>query len=70
MALGKAAAEKMLALRRNDRMSEKASYAPKSGPGVFQLPANANPIGPHWGVGYAVRAQEHTRTSASRARHR
>ncbi len=49
VALGKAAAEKMLALRRNDRMSEKASYAPKSGPGAYQLPANANPIGPHWG---------------------
>jgi hypothetical protein len=48
-ALGKAAAEKMLALRRNDKMSEKVSYPPKSGPGVFQLPANANPIGPHWG---------------------
>jgi len=49
MTLGKAAAEKMLALRRNDKMSEKASFAPKSGPGGFQLPANANPIGPHWG---------------------
>ena len=49
VALGKAAAEKMLALRRNDKMSEKASFAPKSGPGAFQLPANANPIGPHWG---------------------
>jgi len=49
-ALGKAAAEKMLALRRNDGMSEKASFAPKSGPGAFQLPANANPIGPHWGL--------------------
>ncbi len=48
-ALGKAAAEKMLALRRNDKMSENVSYAPKSGPGAFQLPANANPIGPHWG---------------------
>ncbi len=49
VALGKAAAEKMLALRRNDRMSEKASFAPKSGPGQFQLPASASPIGPHWG---------------------
>lgn len=49
IALGKAAAEKMLALRGNDRMCEKASLAPKSGPGAFQLPANANPIGPHWG---------------------
>ena len=48
-ALGKAAGEKMLAVRRNDRMSEKTSFAPKSGPGAFQLPANANPIGPHWG---------------------
>jgi hypothetical protein len=50
VALGKAAAEKMLALRRNDRMSEKASYVQKSGTGVFQLPSNANPIGTHWGV--------------------
>jgi hypothetical protein len=49
VALGKAAAEKMLALRRDDRMSEKASYAPKSGPGAYQLPVNANPIGLHWG---------------------
>ena len=49
VALGKAAAEKMLALRRDDRMSEKASYAPKSGPGAYQLPANANPIGAQWG---------------------
>jgi hypothetical protein len=48
--LGKAAAEKMLALRRNDRMSEKASYVPKTGPGAFQLPANATPLGPHWGA--------------------
>jgi hypothetical protein len=39
-ALGKAAAEKMLALRRNDRMGEKASYAPKNGPGAWQLAAN------------------------------
>ena len=48
VALGKAAAEKMLALRSNDKMSEKASFAPKSGPGVFQLPPNADPIGSHW----------------------
>ena len=48
VALGKAAAEKMLALRSNDKMSEKASFAPKSGPGVFQLPPNAHPIGSHW----------------------
>jgi hypothetical protein len=39
----------MLALRRNDRMTEKASFAPTSGPGRFQLPADASPIGPHWG---------------------
>jgi hypothetical protein len=49
VALGNAAAEKMLALRRDDKMSEKASYAPKSGPGAYQLPAKANPIGPQWG---------------------
>jgi len=48
-ALGKAAGEKMLALRRNDKMSEMASFAPKSAPGVFQLPPNTGPIGPHWG---------------------
>jgi hypothetical protein len=48
VALGKAAAEKMLALRSNDKMSEKASFAPKSGPGVFQLPPNTDPIGSHW----------------------
>src|SRR5262245_19751965 len=39
----------MLALRRNDGMSEKASFAPKGGPGQFRLPADASPIGPHWG---------------------
>jgi hypothetical protein len=50
VALGKAAAETMLALRRNDRMSEKASYVPKTGSGAFQLLANATTLGPHWGV--------------------
>ena len=40
----------MLALRRNDRMSEKVSYAPKTGPGAWQLAANANPVGTHWGL--------------------
>jgi hypothetical protein len=50
LALGKAAAEKMLALRRNDRMSEKVPYAPKTGPGAWQLDANANPVGTHWGL--------------------
>jgi hypothetical protein len=49
MALGKAAAEKVLALRRKDGMNEKPSYTPKAGPGAFQLPANAKPVGPHWG---------------------
>ena len=48
LALGKAAAEKMLTLRRNDKMSEKVSYVPKTGPAAFQLPANANPIGLQW----------------------
>lgn len=48
-ALGKAAAEKMLALRRNDKMNAKAPFAPKSGPGAFQLPGDANQVGPHWG---------------------
>jgi hypothetical protein len=50
VALGKAAAENMLALRRNDRMSEQASYVAKTGAGAFQLPANATPLGPHWGA--------------------
>src|SRR5215510_3318443 len=49
ISIGKAAAEKMLALRRNDRMNDEPFYTPKSGPGAFQLPANASPIGPHWG---------------------
>jgi hypothetical protein len=50
VALGKAAAEKMLALRRNDRMSETVLFAPKAGPGAWQLVANTTPIGPHWGA--------------------
>ena len=50
VALGVAAAGKMLALRRNDGMSEKAPYAPAGGPGVFQLPANASPVGAQWGA--------------------
>src|SRR5262245_29594137 len=33
--IGKAAAEKMLALRRNDKMNDEPSYTPKSGPGAF-----------------------------------
>jgi len=49
VALGEAAAETMLALRRNDRMIDKALFSTKSGPGQFQLPASASPIGPHWG---------------------
>jgi len=50
VALGRAAAEKMLALRRNDRMSEKISHAPKTGPGAWQLAVNTDPVGPHWGL--------------------
>jgi len=50
VALGTAAAETMLALRRNDSMSAQAAYVPKHGPGAFQLPANATPLGPHWGA--------------------
>ena len=49
-ALGTAAARAMLARRRNDGMSEKAPYAPGNGPGVFQLPAQASPIGTQWGA--------------------
>ena len=48
--LGKAAAERMLALRRNDRMGEKADYVPRSGPGAFLLPGNASPVGANWGA--------------------
>ena len=47
--LGKAAAENMLVLRRNDRMDDKAAYAPRSGLGAWQPPATAEPIGTHWG---------------------
>jgi len=63
MALGRAAAEKMLALRRNDRMSEQASFASKRGPGQFQLPADASPIGPHWGsvTPFTLKSVEHFR---------
>jgi PAP2 superfamily len=50
VALGLEAAKAMLALRRDDRMSEKGSYARTSGPSVFQLPGNAGPIGAHWGA--------------------
>jgi len=49
-ALGIAVAKSMLALRRTDGMSEKAPYAQGNGPGVFQLPATASPIGTHWGA--------------------
>jgi hypothetical protein len=49
-ALGKGAAEMVLALRRDDGMAEKPSYTAKSGPGAWQLPPDANPIGPNWGV--------------------
>jgi hypothetical protein len=48
--LGKAAAELVLALRHNDGMAQNPSFTAKSGPGAWQLPANANPIGPHWGA--------------------
>jgi hypothetical protein len=40
----------MLALRRTDRMREQVPYAQGSGPGVFQLRANAKPIGTQWGA--------------------
>jgi hypothetical protein len=60
VALGKTAAQKMLALRRNDRMSEKVSHAPKNGPGAWQLAANTDPVGPQWGsvAPFAIRRVE------------
>jgi hypothetical protein len=63
VALGKATAEKMLALRRNDKMSQKPTYTAKSGPGTFQMPADANPIGPHWGsvTPFTLKSVEHFR---------
>ena len=63
VALGKAAAEKMLALRRNDKMSQKPTYTAKSGPGTFQMPADASPIGPHWGsvTPFTLKSVEHFR---------
>ena len=70
VALGKAAAEKMLALRRNDRMSEKASYAPRKRPGRHSscppTPTRSARTG-----GRLRRSRSRAyRTSASRARHR
>ena len=50
MALGTAAARAMLALRRTDGMSEQVPFAQGNGPGAFQLPASAKPIGTQWGA--------------------
>lgn len=50
MGLGLAAAKAMLARRRDDAMGDKVPYVQGNGPGVFQLPANADPIGAHWGA--------------------
>jgi hypothetical protein len=49
-AIGIAVARNILELRRNDGMNEKVAYAQGNGPGVFRLPATANPIGTQWGA--------------------
>lgn len=48
--LGKAVAEKILALRSNDGSSDTVAYTPKTGPGNWQPtpPANAAPLLPQW----------------------
>jgi hypothetical protein len=50
LALGKAAAERVLAPRRSDGMNEKVPFVAKTGPGAFQLPGTASPIGTQWGA--------------------
>ena len=50
VALGTSAARNMLTRRRNDGMSAKVPYVPRTGAGMFQLPARGAPIGPHWGA--------------------
>jgi hypothetical protein len=51
MAVGKEAAEKLMALRKDDRSNATVTYTPKSDPGTYQLtlPAFAPVVYPHWG---------------------
>ena len=51
MAVGQEVAEKLMALRKNDRSNATVTYTPKSDPGVYQLtlPAFAPAVLPHWG---------------------
>jgi hypothetical protein len=51
MAVGKEVAEKLMALRKDDRSNATITYTPKSDPGVYQLtpPAFAPAVLPHWG---------------------
>ena len=51
LAVGQAAAEQVLALRKDDRANATVPYTPKSEPGGYQLtlPAFAPPVSPHWG---------------------
>ena len=50
IALGHAAAKAMLARWLHDQMNAKAPFTPRNGPGAFQLPGNASPIGTGWGA--------------------
>jgi hypothetical protein len=50
IALGHAAAKAMLGRRLHDRMSAQAAFARRDGPGAFQPPGNASPIGTQWGA--------------------
>jgi PAP2 superfamily len=51
MAVGMEVAEKLMALRKDDRSNATVTYTPKSDPGGFQLtvPAFAPAVLPHWG---------------------
>jgi len=50
IAVGKEVAEKLIALRKDDRSNATVTYTPKSDPGVYQLtlPAFAPVVLPHW----------------------
>jgi hypothetical protein len=50
-AVGREAAEKILALRATDGANVSATYAYRTGPAMYQAtpPANVSPIMPHWG---------------------
>jgi hypothetical protein len=51
MAVGMEVAEKLMALRKDDRSNATVTYTPKSDPGMYQpsLPAFAPAVLPHWG---------------------